>query len=272
MKKILYSVFLTALLLPLAVSCNKEYNSEESFQDPRFAQYACKLTPKADGESIVSIELTESGLYILEKAVPGSSGKTSFSYGTYNVNGGVYSLNGFGTLAFDNSASGDVQLTITSAGGAAPQTVQATLSKAAGNNQFYRTWEVEKTRVTVRGWTTASADFTGCNFYEIAEFLRRNNHKAPADVDPGYGLKNVVFTGNNSAIFVYTDETLDRSEFSLDGESLSYSWENDTLGFTFITDKAKVEYMDGKCLLRVDAQIQNSTTSGSVTFVLAPVD
>ena len=45
-----------------------------------------------------------------------------------------------------------------------------------------------------------------------------------------------------------------------------------TMGFTFLTQEAKVDYLDGKCLLKVDADIQNSTTSGSVTFVLSPAE
>ena len=62
------------------------------------------------------------------------------------------------------------------------------------------------------------------------------------------------------------------SEFSLSGDAISYSWNNNTMGFTFLTQEAKVDYLDGKCLLKVDADIQNSTTSGSVTFVLSPAE
>lgn len=274
-------------LLPLLFSCEKE--NAETFEAPEFAQYACQLIPQAstpaaaptksgaglasDG-NLLSIELTESGLYVLAHLFSGEE-KPRYTTGRYTVNGSssvtVYSLNGYGTLEFDNSRPGVVSLTIKPAGGIA-KTVMATLKKATGTNKMFRSWKVDKTRVTVKGWTTASADFTGCNFHEIAEFLRKNHHKAPADVPEGYGLETITFTGTNSVIFAYTDSSLDMGEFSLSGDAITYRWNNDTLGFTFLTQEAKVDYLDGKCLLKVDADIQNSTTSGSVTFVLSPAE
>jgi len=279
--------FALLALLPLLFSCEKE--NAETFEAPEFASYACQLIPKtsspaaaptkagagvASDGSLLSIELTESGLYVLAHLFSGED-NPRYTSGRYTVNGSsavtVYTLNGFGTLEFDNSRPGEVSLTIKRTGGIA-QTIMATLKKATGTNKMFRSWKVDKTRVTVKGWTTASADFTGCNFHEIAEFLRKNHHKAPADVPVGYGLETITFTGTNSVIFTYTDNTLDMSEFSLSGDAISYSWNNNTMGFTFLTQEAKVDYLDGKCLLKVDADIQNSTTSGSVTFVLSPAE
>ena len=274
-------------LLPLLFSCEKE--NADTFESPEFAQYACQLIPKAsvpaaaptkagtglasDG-NLLSIELTESGLYVLAHLFTGED-KPRYTSGRYTVNGSnavtIYTLSGYGTLEFDSTRPGEVSLTIKPAGGIA-QTILATLKKATGANKMFRSWKVDRTRVTVKGWTTASADFDGCNFHEIAEFLRKNHHKAPADVPEGYGLETITFTGTNSVIFSYTDNTLDMSEFSLSGNAVSYRWNNDKMGFTFLTQEAKVDYLDGKCLLKVDADIQNSTTSGSVTFVLSPAE
>lgn len=281
MKKI-FTVLTLAALLPLLFSCNKE-NGDVVFDQPEFTQYACQLIPKsaepalaptrsttAGASPLVSIELTESGLYVLGQL--NNSLQVVYSSGRYTVSGKIYTLSGFGTLSFDNSVSGDVSVTVTPLGGVA-QTILATLRKAATvNNPLCRNWTVDKTRVTVKGWTTASADFAGCNFHEIAEFLRKNGNKAPADVPENYGLKSISFTGTNTVIFFYTDDSLDKGEFSLSGTTVSYQWAGFPKGFTFVTDKATIEYLDGKCLFKIDAAIQNSTTSGSVTFVLSPAD
>ena len=135
----------------------------------------------------------------------------------------------------------------------------------------YRGWTVDKTRVTIKGWTTASADFQGCNFYEIAKFIRDNGHDVPDDIPAGMALSSISFTGTEKILFAYTDGTGDAGEFRFNGSSFTYRWDDEKMGFTFLTDQATVEYMDGKCILTISASIQDSTTSGSVTFVLSPM-
>ena len=132
---------------------------------------------------------------------------------------------------------------------------------------------IQKIRgVTVQGWTTASADFVGCNFSEIADFLKKNGHKVPDDIKPGQSLRSISFTGTEKMLFYYSDGSADVSAYRFNGKSFTYRWDNDKMGFTFLTDQATVEYLDGKCILTIRASIQDSTTSGSVTFVLSPMD
>ncbi|MBP3202265.1 MAG: hypothetical protein J6M31_01490 [Bacteroidales bacterium] len=270
MKTYLYPILAA---LPFLFSCNK--TDLNQFSTPEFASHAGKLVldeavksaEAVPAGSIVSIEFTESGLYVLGQASADEG--VEYSSGTFTVSGSRYTLQGFGTAEFDNSKDGSVSLSLTR--GSVTQTHQASYTKAVGGNQLYRSWTIDKTRVTIVGWTVASADFEGCNFYEIAKFVRDSGHKAPADIAPGFGVRSLSFTGNNSVFFLYTDDTLHMGEFSLSGNNISYRWDNDTMGFTFHTEKATVEYMDGKCLLSVSATIVNSTTSGSVTFVLSPV-
>lgn len=280
MKRIILAA--AAALLPLFLACNKEDSNK--FKEPAYAQYACQLIPvnhnspasapkrlsTATVGTIVSIELTESGFYVIGQMFPATEGP-QYTTGRYSVKGKLYTLEGFGSLEFDNSTAGEISVTIKPNGGIV-QTILATLKKALRLDQLNRSWTVDKTRITVYAWTTASADFNGCDFHEIAEFLLANHHKAPTDIEPGFGLKTITFTGNNSAIFTYTDNSVDMGEFSMNGNTLTYKWEYDPRGFTFLIDNATIEYLDGKCLLTIDAQIQNSTTSGSVTFVLSPMD
>jgi hypothetical protein len=275
MKTILRITFLAALL-PLLLACNEFPNNDEPvLPEPAYTSFAgnlsigpmTKAASTAPVGSIVSIELTESGLYFLGR-VADEKGTVSYRTGKYTVSGNEYRLAGYGSVVFDNSQTGQVSLTLKPDGGTVEQT-QATFLKPTVSNKVYRAWNVDKTRLTVKGWTTVGADFTGCNFQEIAQFLWDNHHKVPQDV-PNRSITSLSLTGTEKMIFAYSDGYADMSEFSLSGNVIHYSWEQRPQGFTFESDEAVIEYMDGKCLLTISGRIQNSSTSGSVTFVLSP--
>ena len=278
MKNWISAVMLTALL-PIFFACGT-HEEETRFDDPAYLEYAGRLTPnvaltKAAGDTpapgdIVTIELTESGLYVIGRATQ-EEGSTDYSAGTYRVNGKEYTLNGFGKLSFDNSRAGNVELTAVFNDGSS-QTIPATLTKAKDANMAYRAWVVEKTRITTKSWSTVSAEFNGCNFKEIAAFLWANNHKVPEDV-PDLSIQTLSFTGTEAIIFIYNDNSVDMGAFSLSGNVFSYSWTTKMGGlkqFTFESDKAIIEYLDGKCILTINGKIRNSSTPGSVTFLMVP--
>lgn len=265
-------------LLPLLFSCGSVQDNTD-FDDPAFLAFSGRLTPlqaiatKAESGtpeagSITGVELTESGLYALGTA--GEDGSVAYRSGKYTVDGDDYVLNGVGTLRFNHSASGTVSVSFTSADGEDTQQFQADFIKPATTNKAFRTWNIDKTRITVKGWTVVSADFTGCNLAEIAEFLYNNGNKAPEEV-PNRSISTLSLTGTERMILAYNDGSAELSEFSLNGNVLTYAWNARPAGFTFVTDKAVIEYMDGKCLMTIDGTIENSTTSGSVTFVLSPM-
>ena len=277
--KILYRILVFASLLPMLFACDPTSGNNPHFGDPAFLKEAGRLMPQSmmpgtkAGEtpevgSIASIELTESGLYALG-LVTDERGTVAYTMGSFYMIGSAYHLSGLGTLSFDNSHAGRVEMTYTPLGGAQQQ-VSAEFIKAKSSNTVYRSWKVERTRVTVKGWTVVSADFKGCNLPEIAEFLRNNGNKAPEEV-PNLSINTISFTGTETMILAYDDDSADLNEFSLNGNVLTYTWDERPSGFTFLTDKAIIEYMDGKCLLTIDGAIDNSTTSGSVTFVLSPL-
>lgn len=276
MKKI---SFVFVFLLPLLFSCDSLSN-DTNFKDPAFLQYSGRLTPmdimpftKAPANavtgSVTSIELTESGLFVIGTMFD-QSGTITYRTGRYSVQDNIYLLTGVGTLSFNNSTSGSVNLIFTPLEGE-PQQIPANFLKSKSANKAFRTWKLEKTRITVRGFWEASADFKGCDFLEIAEFLRNNGNKVPPEV-PALSVSTITLTGTDSMIFAYTDRSADVSEFSLNGNVLTYDWKDLPLSFTFESDKAVIEYMDGKCILSIDGRIQYSTTSGNVTFVLSPMD
>ena len=282
MKKILLAASLVALL-PLLFSCGKMDNKGEvKFEEPRFVQYAGQLimvgaaatsepaaavmaAPLAVGPVYTYVEFTESGVYVIGSVV---SGETQYKNGTYSVNGNVYTLNGFGTVEFSGT-SGQVDVTITPNGGPA-QNMKANLKKASTSNVAYRGWTIDKTRATVYGFhTPVTADFIGCNFQEMAKFLNDNGHKGV--YLPSGSMKSVSITGADSIIFAYSDDSADVAECKLNGSNISFSWRGKSRLFEVENGKATIEYLDGKCILKIDAGLKGSTTSGSVTFVLSPM-
>ena len=278
--KTILRILTLSFLLPLLLSCNPVSNDTD-FDDPAFLQFAGRLTPKGvmpgtkasssllPVGSVTSIELTESGLYAIG-IVTDEAGTIDYRTGKYSVTDNVYTLYSMGTLAFNNSVSGQVSLIYTPLFGETQQ-IPAEFLKPKSTNKAFRTWTVEKTRLTVRGWTVVSADFKGCDLAEIAEFLRNNGNKAPEDV-PNLSVSTITLTGTETMILGYSDNSAELNEFSLNGNVLTYTWADRPDGFTFISDKAVIEYRDGKCLLTIDGYIRDSTTSGSVTFVLSPMD
>jgi len=285
MKKWIFAVCLTALL-PLLPAC-QSHEEEPTLDDPQYLEFAGRLTPetgfytKAPSDAsvegqpgdIISIELTESGFYVIGR-ISDLLGNIEYKAGRYSISDGAYVLNGYGRLLFDHQTAGNIDVTVIPNRGAT-QIVRALLTKAKDTNPVYRTWVIQKTRVTTKGWTTVSAEFEGCDFQEIADFLRSNSHKVPSEV-PERKLISLSFTGTESVILVYDDNSADMGSFSLSGDVFSYFWQEDwmkrAMGFTFETDEAIIEYVDGKCVLTINGRIRNSTTSGSVTFLLRPYD
>ena len=82
----------------------------------------------------------------------------------------------------------------------------------------------------------------------------------------------ITLTGTERMILTYSDGTADLNDFSLNGNVLTYTFNNGMKSFTFETERAVIEYENNKCLLSIEGHIRNSTTSGSVAFVLSPLE
>ena len=276
MKKILFAL---VTLLPLLVSCGKQDRGDNTFSEPRFVQVAGQLIPlnninaltsltKADAEPEIlqSIEFTESGLYVvgLQKG-----SKIEYTTGTYTVNGSVYSLAGFGTVELSGT-TGSRMATIKYLNGT-EETIPVIFQTARDSNVAYRGWTIDKTRVTINGFhAPASADFKGCNFDEMKKFLNENGHKG--DYLPSGSLTSVSITGANSIIFAYSDKSADVAVYSFSGTNINFSWQSGSRLLEIENGKGSIDYLDGKCILKLDAALKGSTTSGTVTFVLSSMD
>ena len=277
MKKILFAL---VALLPLLVSCGKEGKGDTTFEDPHFIQYAGRLVansavPAAQSSAtkatgligiLKSIEFTESGLYVVGREV---NGQLEFLAGNYSVNGNTYNLNNFGTVEF--TMLGSTAAVVINYLNGMSEALTAQFLKATSSNVIYRGWTIDKTRVTVNGFhTPATADFVGCNFDEMAKFLNDNGHKG--SLLPSGSLKSISITGAGSIIFGFSDNTADLGSCTVSGNSVSFSWQSGSRLMEVENGKATIDYMDGKCILKIEAALKGSTTSGVVTFVLSPMD
>ena len=277
MKKILFAL---VALLPLLVSCGKEGKGDTTFEDPHFIQYAGRLVansavPAAQSSAtkatgpigiLKSIEFTESGLYVVGREV---NGQLEFLTGSYSVNGHTSNLNNFGTVEF--TMLGSTAAVIINYLNGMSEALTAQFLKATSANVIYRGWTIDKTRVTVNGFhTPATADFVGCNFDEMAKFLNDNGHKG--SLLPSGSLKSISITGAGSIIFGFSDNTADLGSCTVSGNSVSFSWQSGSRLMEVENGKATIDYMDGKCILKIEAALKGSTTSGVVTFVLSPMD
>lgn len=281
MKKLLFIATLAALL-PLLFSCGKQDNGgENQFEEPRFVQYAGKLIPRGGdpapasraaiapcsvATSIVYMEFTESGMYVLGRKIDGD---VQYTFGSYTVSGNVYTLSNFGTVEFNNSTEGEIEVKITPTGGAS-ETIKANLKKSSSPNVAYRTWTIDKTRVTANGWgDPVTAEFKACNLTEIGKFLSDNGFKGT--YLPNCSLNSISFTGSGSILFAFSDNTVDVGECTISGNVVNFSWTSKNRLFELENGRATIDYLDGKCILKIDGKLKDSTTSGVVTFVMSPM-
>jgi len=257
MKKALLFISLAAVLC----SCGKPISSEDTFENPRFIQYAGQLVPQSG--TLQYSEFTESGLYIA--GMPGSTKAgpvgeiIQYFTGNYTVSGDEYSLGSFGTMKFSNASAGVVDLTYTIGG--TTETVKAVLTKATAANVLFRSWTVDKTRVSIADGVTVSADFKGCNFKDIADFFRDNGYVVEDDIPAGHSLSSVSVTGAGSLIFVYSDGDIGLGSCTVSGSSLSYQWNEPEMGYSFETGKAGYSFQGNKCILAFEGNLDGTTVA-----------
>lgn len=283
MKKMIFAAALAALL-PLLISCSEKDNTKDGLKEPRFVQSAGRLIP-GDG-TVAGIDLGESGTYVVGETPPGGDSSPSawhpgtktaawvdpvYTTGTYDVNGRRYNLNGWGWVEFDNSASGNVVLKY-KANGKEEVTVNANFVKSTANSDLYRTWRVDKTRVSlVQGQTTYSADFSGCDFNEIAKFFENNGYAVADDITSGSRVNTVMITGSGSIAIAYTSGKVDSGSCIVSGNSLSYSWAGKDMGYSFETGRATFEFLDGKCILSFQVKLDGNSQA-AFTMVLSDIE
>ena len=263
-------LFLAVSFAALLLSFGNPITTDSTFENPRFVQYAGQLVPQ--GGALQFAELTESGLYVATMSGGTKAGPISdivdYFTGTYGVTGDEYHLANFGILKFANTSSGEVDLTYSVNGMTSTTTVKATLKKGGSTNDLYRSWTVDKTRVSVMSGVTASAEFSGCNFREIADFFRKNGYTVEDEIPAGHSLSSVSVTAAGSLLFVYSDGGVDLGTCTLSGSGFSYRWNEEGMGYSFETGSGSYSFEAGKCILTLACKLDGGT-SVSIKMVLS---
>jgi len=279
MKNILKIAAIAALSL-FALSCDKEKKEdvvdEGTFTTPVMKDYAKKVEISESACPVKSIELTESGYYVIKEIVTRAT-KEEYYFGKYTVSGNTYTLSGYGTVTLEGSGS-SLKFTVNKSSG---ENYTGTGSSKTGStssigDKLFRTWTISKTRVSISDGVKANADFNGCNLGEIANFIA-NQGISISDKESlqGVSVTSVTLTSAGSYILAYSNNRTDVGTCnysSLSSGSFTYSWDSSTMGYSFENGKGSVAFENGMCLLTLNADIKNSskTYKTSVVFVMKP--
>lgn len=280
-KALLFCAAVAALVL--SASCNKT-GSDNKTDNKAVVLPAAQYTESAkklllNNSSILSIEFTESGRYIIRNQVAKADENVEFIRGTYTVNGSVYTLSNYGTV----TVSGN-QVTIEKTDG---EKVEASYTEAPTYpaNDFYttiaRAWKVDKTDISVSfdGKSSVGVVKNGC---DIPAILKELEQKANVDINDenmaGYVVKEVNFTMAKTIEIAFTGKPSVAGTISL-SENGEFGYElSGANGLQVFTGKANgiINLNPGlganQIMMTLDAEVSsnNKTYNGKVNFILSP--
>ena len=299
MKKYSFLLAAAAVLIPLAVSCNKSGSTTDTEKEivvppAPMAPYAKKIVLDTPTEIVLDkhsyqlqkVEVTETGRYIVtgsylsavESSVKSTKGSTPFDYlsGTYSTKDGIsYELKDFGTVKFTNN-----QLTYTGKNGApvnakaglAPQLLSGLASSLAHD------WKIDKTDVSVTaGSGTVGVVKNGCDLPAIAADLNAKGLKIDTDLVAGYVVEKISFTSFRTIQISFTNKDPFVGEFTLNDATgaLSYTLEGSVGNYIFngtASGSAKLLSKDSVQLtMNIKVESGSETYSGRAIFILSPI-
>lgn len=273
MKKSLFLLALSALMIPAFIACNKDDSKDENaakFEAPKFQKSAQKLTLK-DGD-IKSIEFTESGRYIMEKVVTKAEESVFFT-GTFTVNGTTYTLSGDFKGTVEVSGTGaNVSVTVSEDGQAAV-TVSAEAEEPASDDTVFRTWTIDNLRIKVTGGDldAAGVSYTtkkGADLDEIAQYLKDNGVNFNAEEYKGYNIKTITVSGCGGFIVEFTGAEAYVGSSNVSSASFSYDFTVGTGGSNLINAKGNgsIGYVKDICVLTLNGTIKGDTKEYNVVL------
>lgn len=278
MKKSFLLLALSALMLPAFVACNKDDSTTEEvkFEAPKYQKAAQKIT--LQGSDIKSIEFTESGRYIVERAIvlTKAEEETEFITGTFTFDGKTYKLDGFGEVEVSGSGR-NVTVTVTEASGETT-TVTGSSEAPTSTDPAYRTWKIENVKFKVTGGDLSSAGVTytsskGADLNDIADYLNKNGVKFNADEYEGYNIQYITISGCGGFIIDFTGEPSYIGESEIKGNSFEYDLEIGGSELINAEGNGTIEFKNGRLVLTLKGEINGNSKSYdySVEFRLLEV-
>ncbi len=184
----------------------------------------------------------------------------TYATGTYDYADGVYTLDNGTTITVngnsllfdygkDNVESYDVK--------AASKVIST-----AQTIGMCRTWNIKKTRISVDyDGTNVAHEFSGFNPNEIAQYAIGKGVQMEGDY-ANHKLQNVYFSPYGTYMLTYDDGTYEIGKWSINGNTVKYTWDSEEYGFEFENGDMYVEWEGQTMVLTYTAKF----TSGSTTY------
>lgn len=258
----------------MGVSCNKGGNGKTVLPAPPNAERAKKLNLENNAGKIHSIELSESGRYIVTKE---KDGDIAYLRGEYSIvkASEEYTLNGYGTVVIDGN-----NVIVSPKGG---ETITVAFTEAAQfpENEFYttlaRAWKVDKTDLSVNmNGTVVGVVKNGCDLPAIASELNSKGLEINVAALEGFVVSEINFTMAKTIEIAFTGKQSFVGSFNL-SESGAFAYTLEGLrGNEIISGSASGNIdntkEEGKIYVTFACEVKsgNSNYSGSVMFILSP--
>jgi len=279
MKKYFYLIALMAIA-PLAISCggddgddNGGGSSTVTLPAPAYKADATKInfsdTPIVDARNIESLELTESGDYIVTYtpalASRGAAGK-SYLTGSYTKGSGTgtYVLSGFTTVVIVKDVKTYVVHFKTDGDDVEGTGTEApTETESIATDNLCRTWTITKTelKLELKDAPAVGRVFSGTfNVNEVVEYANSNG----ASIEPpkeSLIIKNLKFSKHKTYEINYESGRQDVGEWSwanVTTQTLKYNWDDpDAMGNEWESGRGSVEFFSDKtCKFTIEAKTE----------------
>lgn len=168
---------------------------------------------------IKSVELTESGYYLIEGTNGAMSGTRAikadgFAMGTYTKNGDTYNLEGVGTMTIKHKGGNEYEVTITTDGGQVTLNAnkKEDVAKGSGTEFLCRTWVIDHASLTYKPAGKKAFTISGRIPSEMAQELAENKYKLETEeyndllenIQGLFDIKNLTFSKAGTYLVTYT--------------------------------------------------------------------
>lgn len=249
-----FRVFSTLALVAVAsVSCSEiapsGNDTDTPFDTPANWKEAVKMLVTTPNCPYMSLEMCESGLFIIRT-------HEGVHTGNYRFKHPVYTCDGFGELeVVETTTRANDPETVPSRitirrSGAEPITVTITVVKGSSTvdsavlENLCRSWKPEKTIISVSGGDLPPAlgvahALNGCDLPAIQEYLAGNGLLVDADLT-GYVVRDVTFTQAGTFLIRFTGAEPYEGDYALDANSsFRYTFEGAQVGNPLINTQAE---------------------------------
>jgi len=284
--KILNYLAIAALACTLAVACGKDnektnsltettyYDQEAQFTLPENSAGYDQVTFYGNGDCVLRRDTEIQPLSLQpRKRVP----NYVYEVYQYTVNGNVYTIIGFGTITYDESAG---TLTIAIQGGGDPimipnVTKAPVLNGVSALVKICRKWTVARIDINVKGGELATAGvgriFDNGNLDEIAAYLKKNKVNFSEDIT-GYNITGITLGKTGSILVQFSDHKPYMGTWSLKDGAFSYEF-NYNEGNQILNGEAAgtLAISNDKCIISLVGSIKGSANyTSTIEITLKP--